>query len=141
MTETQKEKKAYIISKNVNPDEMREVIENFEDPSKYLSLDPRIVVGLLPFKSKKHPLPNNLTHQENITSNLINISNENRKEKEKEKENITSKEEYSDNNKRPQTSSTVIIKKRKCKTRPPTTTNKNNIISSLNNYNIKHILI
>ena len=50
---------------------MREVIENFEDPSKYLSLDPRIVVGLLPFKSKKKPLPNNLTHQENITSNLI----------------------------------------------------------------------
>ena len=135
MTETQKEKKAYIISKNVNPDEMREVIENFEDPSKYLSLDPRIVVGLLPFKSKKHPLPNNLTHQENITSNLINISNENRKEKEKEKENITSKEEYSDNNKRPQTSSEIIIKKRLCKTRPPTTTNKKNIVSSSNNIN------
>ena len=94
MTETQKEKTAYIISKNVNPDEMREVIENFEDPSKYLSLDPRIVVGLLPFKSKKKPLPNNLTHQENITSNLIS-DNENKKEK----ENITSKDIYSDNNK------------------------------------------
>ena len=29
MTETQKEKTAYIISKNVNPDEMREVIRKF----------------------------------------------------------------------------------------------------------------
>ena len=52
MSESKKEKTAYYISKNVNVDEMREIKENFEDPSKYLSLDPRIVVGLLPFKSK-----------------------------------------------------------------------------------------
>ena len=39
MSESKKEKTAYYISKNVNVDEMREIKENFEDPSKYLFLD------------------------------------------------------------------------------------------------------
>lgn len=47
MTESKKEKTAYYISKNVNVDEMREIKENFEDPSKYLFLDSRIIVGFL----------------------------------------------------------------------------------------------
>ena len=95
MSESKKEKTAYYISKNVNVDEMREIKENFEDPSKYLSLDPRIVVGLLPFKSKKHPISNNIIKEEN-NSQIPEIT-----EKEKEIK--------SDNNKRPETSSTLII--------------------------------
>lgn len=122
MSESKKEKTAYYISKNVNVDEMREIKENFEDPSKYLSLDPRIVVGLLPFKSKKHPISNNIIKEEN-NSQIPEIT-----EKEKEIK--------SDNNKRPETSSTLIIKSRICKTRPVTTKKKSNIISSSNNYNI-----
>ena len=54
---TKQNSKQYIISKNVSPDDMREIAENFEDPSKYLSIDPRIVVGILPFQSK-HSVPN-----------------------------------------------------------------------------------
>lgn len=54
---TKQNSKQYIISKNVSPDDMREIAENFEDPSKYLSIDPRIVVGILPFQSK-HTVPN-----------------------------------------------------------------------------------
>ena len=47
MTTTTQTKKQYIISKNVSPDDMREIRENFEDPSKYLSLDSKIVVGIV----------------------------------------------------------------------------------------------
>ena len=100
MTESKKEKTAYYISKNVNVDEMREIKENFEDPSKYLSLDPRIVVGLIPFKSKKHSISNNIIKEEN-NSQIPETT-----EKEKEIK--------SDINKRPETSSTLIIKSRIC---------------------------
>ena len=81
MTTTTQTKKQYIISKNVSPDDMREIRENFEDPSKYLSLDSKIVVGIAPFKTKKD-IPNilpprpvstqtQITHRPQTTSNII----------------------------------------------------------------------
>ena len=81
MTTTTQTKKQYIISKNVSPDDMREIKENFEDPSKYLSLDSKIVVGIAPFKTKKD-IPNilpprpvstqtQITHRPQTTSNII----------------------------------------------------------------------
>ena len=52
-------KKAYIISKDLNEDEMRIVKEHFEDPTKYLSLNSNLIVGMLPFKPKNY-VPNTL---------------------------------------------------------------------------------
>ena len=58
-------KKLFYITKNVNPEELKIIKENFEDPNKYLSLDSRIKVGLLPFKSKKSQTSRNI-----LTENL-----------------------------------------------------------------------
>ena len=69
-------KKMYYINKNINPEELKIIKENFEDPNKYLSLDPRIRVGLLPFKSKKSQTNRNiLTENLNIFSNNTNEIN------------------------------------------------------------------
>jgi len=66
-------KKLFYINKNIKPEELKIIKENFEDPNKYLSLDPRIRVGLLPFKPKKSQTNRNiLTENLNIFSNNIN---------------------------------------------------------------------
>lgn len=51
--------KQYIISSKISEDDFREIKEAFEDPMQYLSTEHKIVVGLLPFKSKKF-VPNNI---------------------------------------------------------------------------------
>ena len=81
-------KKIFYINKNVNPEEYKIIKENFEDPSKYLSMDPRIRVGLLPFKSKKRQINKKLlTENQNLNlfsdntnenNNINNLINENR---------------------------------------------------------------
>ena len=85
-------KKAYIISKDLNEDEMRIVKEHFEDPTKYLSLNSNLIVGILPFKPKNY-IPNTLPHRpissSQTNNNNINVNNNN-------------------NNNRPQTTSGII---------------------------------
>ena len=75
MTTTTQTKKQYIISKNVSPDDMREIRENFEDPSKYLSLDSKIVVGIAPFQTKKD-IPNILPPRPVSTQTKITHSHQ-----------------------------------------------------------------
>ena len=65
--ELEESKKLFYITKNVNPEELKIIKENFEDPNKYLSLDSRIKVGLLPFKSKKSQT------NRNILTEILNI--------------------------------------------------------------------
>ena len=78
-------KKLFYITKNVNPEELKIIKENFEDPNKYLSLDSRIKVGLLPFKSKKSQTNRNiLTENLNIYSKNTNeITNETKEKRPK----------------------------------------------------------
>ena len=87
-------KKAYIISKDLNEDEMRIVKEHFEDPTKYLSLNSNLIVGILPFKPKNY-IPNTLPHRP-ISSSQTNTNYP-----------------QTNNNNRPQTTSGIISSNRK----------------------------
>ena len=92
-------KKIFYIKKNVKPEELKIIKENFEDPNKYLSLDPRIRVGLLPFKSKKSQTNRNiLTENLNIFSNNINEITKNINENRPKSNNIPNKANIIENN-------------------------------------------
>ena len=81
----EKSKKLFYITKNVNPKNLKIIKENFEDPTKYLSLDPQIRVGLLPFKSKKSQINRKILSENlDIYSNNINeITNQTREKRPK----------------------------------------------------------
>ncbi len=123
----QKIKKTYIISKNINPNNMTDIKEIFENPSKFLSLNPRMVIGILPYKNQKS------NHQKNNSLNQLN----NTTDKEKETNYFTSKEIKSlENNK---TKLKTLLKDRIRKTRKMTNKNLSylsqnfNLFENLNN--------
>ena len=118
----QKIKKTYIISKNINPNNMTDIKEIFENPSEYLSLNPRMVIGILPYKNQK------INHQKNNSLNQLN----NTSDKEKETNYFTSKEIKSlENNK---TKLKTLLKDRIRKTRKMTNKNLSYLSQNFNLY-------
>ena len=96
MNEKQKVKKTYIISKNITPNDKKDINEIFDNPSKFLSFNPRIVIGIHPYKHKKSK------------SNYNNST-----EKEKETNDLTSKDiKLSENNDKTKSSTKILMMNR-----------------------------
>ena len=127
MIEKQKVKKKYIISKNMNTNYQRDIKEIFENPSKFLSLNPKMVIGILPNinkNTKSNYKKSNSLHQVNNTT-----------EKEKETNYLTSKDiKSSETNDKTKSISKMLLKDRIRKTRIKTNKNISYIQKNFNLY-------
>ena len=127
MIEKQKVKKKYIISKNMNTNYQRDIKEIFENPSKFLSLNPKMVIGILPNINKN-------TKSNYKKSNSLNQVN-NTTEKEKETNYLTSKDiKSSETNDKTKSISKMLLKDRIRKTRIKTNKNISYIQKNFNLY-------
>ncbi len=127
MIEKQKVKKKYIISKNMNTNYQRDIKEIFENPSKFLSLNPKMVIGILPNINKN-------TKSNYKKSNSLNQVN-NTIEKEKETNYLTSKDiKSSETNDKTKSISKMLLKDRIRKTRIKTNKNISYIQKNFNLY-------
>lgn len=66
--------KSYMINQKISKDDFREVKEAFEDPAQYLSTEQKVVVGLFPFKTKKH-IQNKINEKDILQSYPTLINN------------------------------------------------------------------